>query len=125
MSVVKKNVWQRTYLTLKQNGIDVYPPATKDGQCKKPYVVVKKGGSMQLQNYSTQRDFYDFLIYVPREQYDILSDYEAEVKKVLDSPPIYPMLMPTGQTENDYYDDNINAHLRIITYYNNVRVKHL
>lgn len=125
MSVEEKNVWQRTYLALKRGGIDVYPPATKDGQCKNPYVVIKKSGSMQLRTYSTQRDFYDFLIYVPREQYDILSDYEAEVKKILDSPPIYPMLMPTGQTENDYYDDNINAHLRIITYYNNVRVKHL
>lgn len=125
MSVENKNVWQRTYLALKNGGIDVYPPATKNGQCKNPYVVIKKGGSMQLRTYSTQRDFYDFLIYVPREQYDILSDYEAEVKKILDSPPIYPMLMPTGQTENDYYDDNMNAHLRIITYYNNVRVKHL
>lgn len=120
-----KNVWQRVYLALKQNGIDVYAPAQKDGVCKNPYVMFKKSGSLQIQNYSSQRDFYDFYLYVPREQYDKLSDFEAEVKSVLDSPPIYPMLMPTGDSENDYYDDNYNAHLRIITYYNNVRVKHL
>ena len=122
---VEKNVWQRIYEVLKKNGIEVYAPAQKIGQCKNPYVMFKKAGSMQVQNYSTQRDFYDFYIYVPKEQYSELSNYEAEVKKILDSPPLYPMLMPTGQTENDYYDDNYDAHLRIITYYNNVRVRHL
>lgn len=122
---MSKNVWQTVYLALKQNGIDVYAPATKNGKCKNPYVMFKRSGSVQVQNYSSQRDFYDFYIYVPRDQYDKLTDYEAEVKEILDSPPIYPMLMPTGDSENDYYDDNYDAHLRIITYYNNVRVKHL
>lgn len=125
MADEQKNVWQIIYTQLKESGIDVYAPATKNGICKKPYVMFKKSGSTKILNYSSQRDYYDFYIYVPREKYDILADYEAEVKQVLDSPPLYPMIMPTGSTENDYYDDNYNAHLRIITYYNNRRVKHL
>ena len=121
----EKNVWQRIYTVLKENGIDVYPPATKDGLCTNPYVMFKKAGSMRLKNYSSRRDFYNFFLYVPRTQYSILSDYEAEVKAILGRPPLYPMIMPTGRTENDYYDDNFNAHLRILQYYNNVREEHL
>jgi len=120
-----KNIWQRIYTVLRENGIEVYPPATKVGQCKRPYVMFKKGGSTRVKDYSSRRDFYNFFLYVPREQYDMLSDYEAQVKSILDSPPLYPMIMPTGKTENDYYDDNYNAHLRIIQYYNNVRDQHL
>ena len=120
-----KNIWQIIFDVLVENGIDVYPPATHNGVCTKPYVVLKKHGSTKIYGYSSRRDVYMFMIYVPRSEYSILSDYEAEVKAILDSPPLYPMIMPTGDTEDDFYDDNINAHLRMITYYNNVRDKHL
>lgn len=125
MDIDNKNVWQIIYTVLKEKGIEVYPPATKNGQCTRPYVMFKKAGSLRVRQYSSQRDLYNFFLFVPRNKYDILSDFEAEVKAVLDSPPLYPMIMPTGRTENDYYDDNYNAHLRILQYYNNVRVKHL
>lgn len=125
MAKVNKTVWQIIFDTLKKNGINVYPPATKNGECKSPYVIFKFSGSTQYYSYSTQRDYYDFYLYVPRNAYSELPNFEAEVKKILDSPPLYPMIMPTGSSENDYYDDNINAHLRTFTYYNNKRVKHL
>lgn len=121
----ERTVWQIIFDTLQENGIDVYPPTTKNGECKNPYVVVKFGGSTKYYNYSTQRDYYDFYLYVPRNYYSELANFEADVKKILDSPPLYPMIMPTGNSENDFYDDNINAHMRIFTYYNNKRVKHL
>lgn len=121
----QQNMWQRIFDVLVENGIETYPPATYNGQCKRPYVMFKKAGSIRLKTYSSRRDYYNFFLYVPREQYDKLSDFEAEVKAVLDSPPLYPMIMPTGRTENDYYDDNYNAHLRILQYYNNVKEKHL
>ena len=121
----EKNVWQIIFSTLSDNGIEVYPPATRNGKCTNPYVVLKKGGSNKIFGYSSKRDYYLFMLYVPRTQYSILSDFEAAVKSILDVPPLYPMIMPTGETENDYYDDNLDAHLRMFTYYNNVRVKHL
>lgn len=121
----EKTVWQRIFTELKNNGINVYEPADKQGECKSSYVVVKFGGSTQYYGFSSQRDFYDFYCYVPRRDYSKLADFEYTVKAILDSPPLYPMIMPTGSSENDYYDDNLNAHLRIFTYYNNRRVKHL
>lgn len=120
-----KNVWNIIYETLKENGIDAREPANKIGECKTPYVVVKFSGSMQYLNYSTQRDYYDFYCYVPKNSYSELTDFEFRVKSILDSPPLYPMIMPTGSSENDYYDSNLKAHLRTFTYYNNKRVKHL
>ncbi|MBO7695443.1 MAG: hypothetical protein J6T10_22690 [Methanobrevibacter sp.] len=120
-----KNVWEIIVTTLLENGINAFPPASKIGQCKERYVVVKRGGSSRIKNYSSRRDLYEFFLYVPKEEYSQLSDFQMQVEKVLAKQPLYPMIMPTGDIENDYYDDNINAHLRILTYYNNVRDKHL
>ena len=125
MSAENKNVWELIVSELKKNGINAYPPANKQGQCKEKYVVVKRGGSYRLGTYSSRRDTYEFFLYVPKNDYSILSDFEAEVMAVLAKPPIYPMILPTGTIEDDYYDDNIDGHLRIISYYNNVRVQHL
>lgn len=122
---VEKTVWKLIMDKLIESGIEAYPPATKVGECKKPYVVVKQAGSAKILNYSSQRDFYDFYCYVPKNAYSTLTNFEARVKSVLDIPPLYPMIMPTGNTENDYYDDNIDAHMRRFTYYNNKRVQHL
>ena len=119
------NVWEIVFNSLKEQGFDIYPPATKTGECKKPYIVLESGGGYQINNYSSQKVLYNFYLYVPKNKYSELSDYEASVKNALAQSPIYPMLLPTGQKENDYFDDNINAHLRVITYYNNVRVQHL
>ena len=35
------SVWQDIYKHLKSNGLDVYSPSTKTGECTKEYVVVK------------------------------------------------------------------------------------
>lgn len=118
------SVWKRTFEQLKEAGIDVYPPATKKGECKSKYVVVKQDGSSQIGNFSSEQVYYQFMLYVPQNEYDTLSDFEAEVKKALDE-RLYPMLMPTGSTMPDYYDDSIKAHTRSFLYRNNVRNKHL
>lgn len=125
MSAEKKNVWEIVVSELNKNGINAYPPATKQGQCKEKYVVVKSGGSTRANTYSSRRNIYNIFLYVPKNEYSTLLDFQAEVEEVMAKEPIYPMLMPTGNSENDYYDDNIDAHLRIISYYNNQRVKHL
>ena len=39
------------------------------------------------------------------------------VKKVLKE-NIFPLLLPTGQEESDYYDDNYKAHMRAMLYRN-------
>ena len=100
------------------------PPATKKGECTKKYIVVKQDGSSQINRYSSVRVYYRFLLYVPRNEYSELSKFEKEVKTVLDE-QLYPLIKPSGQTETDFYDDNINGHLRVFLYQNNVRDKYV
>lgn len=119
-----KNVWQIIFETLSKNGIEVFPPATKIGECKKPYVVLKQDGASQIKSYSSEYVYYRFMLYVPRNKYSELSIFEKDIKKILDE-NLYPLIMPAGQTETDYYDDNYNAHMRAFLYRNNVRNKHL
>lgn len=119
-----KTVWQNICDTLTKRGFDVFPPATHVAECKKPYIVVKQSGAAKKAGYSTETVYYRFLVYVPKNQYSRLDEIVRDVKNILDT-ELYPMLMPTGQTEVDYYDDNYNAHMRAFLYRNNVRNKHL
>lgn len=120
----KKTIWQNICDVLTSKGIDVFPPATKYGECKKPYVVLKQDGSSQIGDYSSERVYYRFILYVPKNKYSHLSVFEKEVKKIIDE-ELFPLIMPVGQNETDYYDDNFNAHMRSFLYSNNVRNKHL
>lgn len=110
---------------LEKNNIECYPPGTKEDECKKKYVVLKQSGGTQLNTYSSETIYYDFMLYVPRNKYHLLDDFEKEVKRVLDSHPLYPMIMPTGSTDPDFYDDEIKAHMRSFMYRNTRRNKHL
>ena len=117
-------VWEQIFDSLKKAGIDVYPPATKKGECTSNYVVVKQDGSSQIGTFSSERVYYQFMLYVPQNKYNKLSTFEQEVKGVLDS-QLYPILMPIGSNMPDYYDDTVKAHMRSFQYRNNVRNKHL
>lgn len=119
-----KTVWQNIYDVLKHNGFEVYPPATKKGECKTKYIVIKQDGSSQVKQYSSRRVYYRILLYVPREEYSELSKFESEVKKVLNE-QLYPLIKSSGQTEVDYYDDNINGHLRTFIYESKEREQYL
>lgn len=120
----EKTVWQLICDKLTEKKIDVFPPATHTGECKKPYVVLKEDGSAKIKDYSSRVIYYRFMLYVPRNKYSYLDEYEKLVREILDS-ELYPLIMSTGQSESDYYDDNYNAHMRAFLYRNNVRVKHL
>lgn len=119
-----KNVWQLISDAFTEAGIENYPPAIKKGTCKSKYVVFKQDGSSQIGSISSEVVYYTFMLYVPQNQYSQLSDFENEVKKVLDE-KMFPILMPTGSKQTDYYDDNLNAHMRSFTYRNSVRNRRL
>ena len=115
-----KTVWERISETLTRHNIDVYPPATKTGECKKEYVVVKADGSAQIGSYSSQSVYYTFMLYVPRNAYNQLERFKRIVKDII-SVDLNPMLMPTGQETPDFYDDTVKAHMVSITYRNSIR----
>lgn len=119
------SIWTIIQEELEKNGIDAYPPGTHEGECKKEYVVIKQSGGMQLNNYSSEQIMYDFMLYVPKNKYHTLDDFEVRVKSILDVQPLYPMLMPTGSSTPDYYDNEVKAHMRSFMYRINKRNKHL
>lgn len=119
-----KTVWEIISDTLISRGFEVYPPATKVGECKREYIVLKQDGSSQKDRLSTQTVYYAFMLYVPKNQYSRLGDFEKRVKEILDT-DLFPLIMPAGSTDTDYYDDNYNAHMRTFLYRNYVRNKHL
>lgn len=120
----EKTIWKIIFETLTNAGFEVYPPATKVGECKRPYIVLKEDGSSQIDDYSSEKVFYRILLYVPRSEYSKLTTFEQEVRNVLDT-QLYPLIFPTGQSDPDYYDDNYNAHMRAFFYRNVRRNKHI
>ena len=119
-----KIIWRTIAHALIESGFEVYPPATKNGECKSKYIVVKTAGSTQLSNYSTEQHFYNILLYVPQNEYDELEEFKNEVVKAINE-KLFPLLMPTGQEQPDFFDDSYKAHVISIQYRNNVRNKYL
>lgn len=108
--------WQDIYTHLKNKGYDVYAPGIKIGECVSPYIVVKNDGSYKHVNFSTNRDMYSILCFVPKGQY---SKLEVMVQSVIrDMKELEPMILPYGQQMPSYYDDTFKAHYISIEYEN-------
>lgn len=108
--------WQDIYTHLKNKGYDVYAPGIKVGECVSPYIVVKNDGSYKHVNFSTNRDMYSILCFVPKGQY---SKLEVMVQSVIrDMKELEPMILPYGQQMPSYYDDTFKAHYISIEYEN-------
>lgn len=110
------SVWGIVQKLLEKYGsLSVYPPATHDGECSKPYIVLKMDGSAQIPSYSSQYQYMRIMLYVPRNQYSKLDEYQKQIENII-AEKIFPLLIPTGQKESDYYDDNYKAHMRATLY---------
>lgn len=116
----EKTVWEIVAETISAHGIDVYPPALKQGECKSEYLVIKEDGSNQIGSFSSENRFYTIMCYVPKERYTQLSRLKSTVKNIMSS-EVYPMLIPTGQETPEFYDNTVKAHMVSITYRNSVR----
>lgn len=109
--------WQDIFTHLKSKGYEVYAPGTKNGECIKPYIVVKNDGSYAHVNFSTNRDMYAIMCYVPKGQYSKLEPMVQSVKR--DMKELEPMIVPyDGQQLPSYYDDTYKAHYISIEYEN-------
>ena len=119
-----KTLVQAIILVLKDNGIDAYPPATKEWTCTKEYVVVKNSGSSQIGIYSSEVHYTDVMCYVPRNKYTTLETFKNRVKEIIHN-NLYPRAMETGSETTDFYDDDIKGHMVSFMLRNNVRNKFL
>lgn len=118
-----KTLWEIISDKLIENDIPVYPPAIKVGECKEPYVVLKQDGTTAISGISSKRGYYMVMLYVPQNQYQELDRFERKVTEVLNE--LVPMIMPVGQSNTDYYDDNFNAHMRYFLYRCSIRDRYL
>lgn len=121
----KNSVWQIVAdILMKYGSLKVYPPAVHKGVVEEPYIVLKEDGAAVVPGYSSMYRYFRIMIYVPRNQYSLLDQYETELKEILRE-KIFPLLLPTGSQESDYYDDNYNGYMRALLYRNVFREKHI
>lgn len=114
--MAEKTRYMDIYKHLKDNGIDVYSPAQKKGECKKPYVVVKTGETIQYHQFSSTQTTYDIMCYVPENQYTKLEQYVEKVKGIMAQ--LNPMIKPLYMETESFFDDTVNAHMVSIQYRN-------
>lgn len=121
---MEKTLWETLADAFDDEDIEVYPPATKEGECKERYVVIKDDGSNQIGSYSSQQRYYTFLIYTPQHRYTDVERNKEYVKDIV-SKKLYPLLMPTGTETPDFWDDTYKAYMVSVQYRCNIRNKHL
>ena len=110
------NRWGDIYKHLKKNGIDVYSPAQHQGECLSKYVVIKVSSASQYNQFSTTRNLYDLMLYVPKDEYSKLEDFIGRVKSLMKE--LSPMIRPMNFQTASYYDDGVKGHMVSIQYYN-------
>lgn len=108
--------WQDIHAHLKNKGYNVYAPGIKVGDTTEPFIVVKNDGSYKHVNFSTDREMYAIMCYVPKGQYSKLEPLVMNVKK--DMKELEPMILQYGQQMPSYYDDTYKAHYISIEYEN-------
>lgn len=108
--------WQDIFMHLKNQGLDVYSPGVKTGECTSEYLVVKNDGSSKHSSFSTDVDLYAVLCYVPKNSYSSLEPLVQRVKNLMKE--LEPMILPYGSQTPSYYDDSLKAHMVSIEYKN-------
>ena len=108
--------WQDLYMFLKNKGYEVYAPASKIGDCKRPYLVVKYNGLVPYQDFSSSIDNYSVMCYVPRDEYSKLDGFIRDVKASLKE--LEPLFKWRKIQTPSFYDESVQAHMVSIEYAN-------
>lgn len=108
------------YKHLSNNGIEVYSPAQKKGECTSPYVVLKDAGTIKIAGLSSTQTIYDVMCYVPKDRFTLLEKYVHQVKQIMSK--LQPMIMPLFIETASFYDDSVEAHMISVQYRNNRKI---
>lgn len=112
----QKTRFMDIYRHLSENGVEVYSPAQKEGECTSSYVVVKDAGTTKYTNISSTQTLYDVMCYVPKAHFTELEQFVERVKSIMKG--LYPMVVPTYFETASFYDDSVKAHMISIQYRN-------
>lgn len=121
MATTETNRTQDIYNFLNSKHFDVYMPNQHDGDCLKPYVVVKYDGFAKHANFSTNTHSYSLMCYVPKDKYSLLDTFVADVVNAMLE--MQPMIVPNGYASPSFYDDDLKAHMMSIEYNNYRKIK--
>lgn len=108
--------WSDIFKHLERCGYDVYPPATKEGECLADYIVVKDNGMSKSPTVSSSIALYDILLYVPKNQYSTIENKVTTLKEHMDG--LWPMIRPTHFVTAPFYDDAVKGWMISIQYQN-------
>lgn len=114
--MAQKTRFMDIYKYLSDNGIEVYSPGQKEGECKKKYVVVKDNGTNKYGTFSSTQTLYDVMCYVPKNKFTELEQFVSQVKEIMKG--LQPMIMPIHSETASFYDDSVKAHMISVQYRN-------
>ena len=106
-------MWQKIYLHLKSEDIDVYSIGQKQGLCDDPYVVVKESGQYSLGSNKQGYDLVDIIIFYPIGSYSQLFSYKNDIKNHLAE---LKYLRKTGNETPVIIDDEVKGYTTSIEY---------
>lgn len=108
--------WKDIFLHLKSKGYEVYPPGNKDGECLKPYIVVKDAGTTKVTGISSSLALFDVMVYMPYNRYSELEEYVRKVEEDMDE--LFPMIRPAHFKTASFYDESVKGYMESIQYQN-------
>lgn len=109
--------WQDLYFHLKSKGFEVYAPGQHEGECKSKYVIVKFDGTVNIFGFSSRRDLYNIMCYVPQKNYSELDGFVQDVRAAMSE--IRPLFMQYDEQPSFFsYDEAARAHYVSIEYCN-------
>lgn len=112
------NILKTIKSVLIENGIDAYFPSQHKGECIAPYTVIKSSGTLNLlsaRTVSSERPIYEFLLYVPKNNYSYLEEYKIQVRTILKK--LFPLIQYAGMETPSFYDDEVKGHMISFQYY--------
>lgn len=118
------SVYEKAYDSFKEAGFKTYVPNTHKGDVMEQYIVLLDGGRTRTNNFSSQTVLLDVLCYVPGNRFTDLDILADEVKNVAKN-KLFPLLIPTGNETQAYYDDSINGWMKSVEYRYTVRNRSL
>lgn len=101
---------------LKNQGFDAYLPGKHQGECVSEYIVVRTGVTTQVNNFSSTVTYYNVMCYVPQATPSRLDEFVDEV--ITSMKGLAPMIRPTHEITEAYYDDSVKGHMKNIMYLN-------
>lgn len=110
--------WADIFNYLKLKGFDVYSPEILQGECTKPFIVVRNNGLIEIPGTSSNDWLYQLVIYVPQKQYSLLEPYVKSVMKAMRE--LEPLIMPVNNISSSVYDDAVKGHQVTIDYKNHI-----